>query len=166
MHDPLTQITHCLCLGLHYEEITELINFLRPSTALARNPLFVPVSLLVLSCKQLSTSVDGMQEALWQVQKETELYGAGIVDSLGDFGQPNLPKIIRKLTNLSDTYTRSLSSMKSLEQVLKLVEEVFREQYRGGTPGYSIIQSEVQIIQHQVEWFQASAQSQVQTVCG
>ena len=172
MRDRGRHTTRCLCLALRNEEMEELISSLLPSTeSLIRNPLLVPVSLLVLSCRDLSTKVSIIGIDLWRVQKETGLHGGGINHGLENLDNTNLRRIILTLINSSDVCTRVASRVKTLQRVLKPIEETLSEQERRDTPAYRIVQSEVEIIrqtlscsQQYIDWFQASVQSQVQTV--
>lgn len=74
MHDPLSQTTNCLCVGLKDEEISYLLKYLQAVGLGAQNPLMVPVILATLSCIPLQHNVVWLDTNLWSLQKETGLH--------------------------------------------------------------------------------------------
>lgn len=171
MHDVSARTINCLCVGLHDHEMLALIKSLQASASLAGNELLVPVSLLNITCRELSRNVDQLQWELWCVQKETGLHGARINDNPKDLSKLKLDNIIRKLTAISDHCTRSMSQTMTLERLLMPIEAILQEQCKNETEDHEIVQDHMQSIkqtiagsQHYIKWYQSSTESQVQTV--
>ena len=170
-HNVSAQTINCLCSGLHAKEMDSLIEYLRACASLASNELLVPVSLLSLTCQELSQAVDKMQEDLWHIQRDTGLHGACINHDPRDLSVLNLNNIIRQLTALSDHCTRSISRTETLKRLLIPLEAILQRQERRNSDGCRIIRDHLQLIeqtisgsQHYVNWYLSSANGQVQTV--
>src|SRR5437773_10539170 len=144
MHNVSAQTINCLCSGLHEKEMDRLIEYLRACPYLASNELLVPVSLLSLTCQELSQAVDKMQEDLWHIQGETGLHGACINHDPRDLSALNLNNIIRQLTALSDHCTRSISRTATLKRLLIPLEAILQRQESINSDGCRIIRDHLQ----------------------
>jgi Mg2+ and Co2+ transporter CorA len=151
----------------------EFIDVLRPAASeksAARNQLLVPVLLASLTCIHLESLILKKDTELWYIQRETGLYANAPDQDPRILEQLDLGQIIRKLTSLSDTYSRALALVGTLYRILEPVTEIFEEQNQD-TPAYETIRDAIQITsqtlrgsQQFIERVHSSTQSQIQTI--
>lgn len=163
---------NCLCVGLRRDERNQLAAMVEEFAYLASNELLVPICLLSLTCHSLCKFVGDVQEDLWNVQRETGLYGSRVNKHANDFRILNFNNLAMRLTSMADNYSRSLSRIGTLQRMLLPLGELRASQavynlVKGRdefAAQLSWIQQTLMGSQQHIKWLADSAASHMPTV--
>lgn len=178
MHNTTKKTVNCLCIGLDDSETENAIKSidtqLRHTPNAVANELSIPAVLMDLCVTLMSEdTLYKYQKLLWDVQSSTGLHGGRAWDISQMPNDANLDKAIIQLTALSDSCARATSRVQTLKRMLIPIEEVLSEQIKSDPRNAEEIRHIVSLVDQSIagskqflEWYQASIQSQVQTVSG
>jgi len=173
--DTSTRSLNAICFGLkpENEEWNHFISELQSTRKQAFNFLWLPASLISLTCAEMSLECGRMAQSLWYVQNRTGLHGGAYGRDLRLLEGKHDPveQDIVDLTAVLDRCARfraKVDAIKRLLDILKPSGESTREGDSGATgwvrEKYDMNgQTVLGCIEH-LEWLQQSASSQLQTV--
>ncbi|KAF2102984.1 hypothetical protein NA57DRAFT_71965 [Rhizodiscina lignyota] len=176
VHNTANRTIHCICIGLGEDETENTIktmdSALQRNLHVVANELFVPVTLMDICLILMSEkTLYSYQNLLWEIQSSTGLHGGRAWDISQNPKNESLDDAIIQLTALSDSCTRANSRVQTLKRMLVPIEEILSEQMKRDVENAEEIRHAVSLLDQAIagskqhlEWFQASIQSQVQTI--
>jgi hypothetical protein len=182
IHDPNTNITRAVCVGLSLVEIDLIVAYLDKSKPFAAHPLLLPILLLDLAVDDICAVIKLRIKLLNEIQRGTGMDRFSILHKptrKGDSSESNLDWVMQRLTCLSDWMAAHTSFTKTQSRALTVIKEMastdgfmgpknastsFSETERQLEERLEFIESTLEAAHQKLEYFDRSIAAQVQTV--